>query len=194
MATSQPTILWEDAQAVTIMDIPQQRLCGLGMRPEHLTHLGQAIYYPSNQDWYNHMHKCLVKLVGEFLSHYDFFQVISNLTLGFDTALAETALKHKLPLTVATPFKEMSLKWKSYHKARYRRLLNKAEHIYLVSHGAYKAWYYPKAVQHKLRKSDFVLVLWQEDNFTESNSYKALKKHNLDYVNLWQDWEKMGLV
>lgn len=187
-------ISWDDSAAIHIEETSPLVVCAVGMRPEYLTHLGKAIYYPDKAEWYNHMDKQLTTMLQTWLEHYPIKAVLSSLALGFDTALAEAALKRHLPFHAILPFDHLPDKWSSEHRHRFQRLLDKASSKHIVSPGPYKPWKQQQALIYKLSRCDLVLLLWDNQEPYTRAALKTIEKEGREVVHLWDNWKHFGMI
>jgi uncharacterized phage-like protein YoqJ len=188
-------ISWDDSAAIQFEEAPEPVVvCGLGMRPEYITHLGKSIYYPDKAEWYQHMDKQLTDMLRKWLERYPVKEVISSLALGFETALAEAALKCHLPYHAVLPFDHLPEKWSPEHKTRFQNLLAKATTTYTISPGPYKPWKQATALLYRVSKSDIVLTLWDGQEKHIKAALAVVKKEGKEAINVWDSWKLYGLI
>lgn len=188
-------VSWDESQVVHLETAPVPPvLSGLAVRPEHLTYHREAIYYADHAEWYEHLHKLLTKLALEVMERYQLRQVLSTLTLGWDTALAEAALELHIPLTVALPFADAQVRWDTVHKQRFTRLKNKADEVVMVSYGKYTPWKLAKTNRYKIEQSDVLLVLWDGLEPHTKRDLHIAETHGKEIVQLWETWKTKKLI
>lgn len=66
-------------------------------------------------------------------------QVISGMALGWDQFAAIAAIKLKIPLVAAVPFKGQGSQWPTPSKQIYQKILSRAAHVEIISKGGYSA-------------------------------------------------------
>jgi uncharacterized phage-like protein YoqJ len=188
-------VSWDEAQAIRFEEVPVPPvLAGLAVRPEHLTYHHEAIYYSDHADWYEHLHKLLTKLALSVMERYQLRQVLTTLTLGWDTALAEAALELQVPFTATLPFAEVQAPWGTVHKQRFVRLRNKAAEVVMVSQGKYAPWKLSKANRYKIEQSDLLLVLWDGFEPHTQRDLRYAEHQHKDIVQLWETWKRTKLI
>jgi uncharacterized phage-like protein YoqJ len=188
-------VSWDEAQAIRFEEVPVPPvLAGLAVRPEHLTYHHAAIYYADHAEWYEHLHKLLTKLALSVMERYQLRQVLTTLTLGWDTALAEAALELHVPFTATLPFANFYAHWDTVHKQRFLRLRNKADEVVMVSQGKYAPWKLSKANQYKIEQSDLLLVLWDGLEPHTKRDLRLAERQGKEMVHLWETWKSKKLI
>jgi uncharacterized phage-like protein YoqJ len=191
---SKRIISWDDSAVIHVEEVSSLVVCAVGMRPEYLTYFGKAIYYPDKAEWYQHMDKQLVHMLQTWLERYPVKEVFSSLALGFETALAEAALKCHIPFHAVLPFEHLPDKWSSEHKQRFQNLLGKASTTYVVSPGPYQPWKQGKALMYNLSRCDLVLTLWDEKEKHTKATLKAVEKAQKEMIPMWDHWKTYKMV
>lgn len=186
-------VSWDDSPAIHVERVPSPpTVTGVGVRPERLTYHGPAIYYPSHAEWYEYMHRRLTHLASVALKTHRAAQVITSLTLGWDTALAEAATALQIPVRVALPYMGLQTHWHLEHKQRYSRLVAKAEEVTTLHQGGYKPWKFKQAHVFRILESDLLFMLWDGVDSTGKELITLSRKHEKEVVNLWGSWVKYG--
>lgn len=87
-------------------------------------------------------------------------RVISGVALGFDTWLAEEALRQDIPLVCAVPFKGQPDRWPEPDRTRYRKLLRRADKVHIVCPGLYAPWKFQKRNEWMVNNCELLLAAW----------------------------------
>ena len=104
-------------------------IAGTGHRPDKLG--GYTVPNPIYIKVCQQIEKHLLDLKPE--------KVISGMCIGYDMWLANIALKLKIPLVAAIPFKNQECKWNKDTQKIYNILLSRASEQIIVSEGEYAA-------------------------------------------------------
>ncbi len=188
-----PVVSWGDSQAIQIdYAPPPPTVAGISVRPDRMTSHGKTIYYPSNAEWYEFMHRRLTKLAAIALKTHEAAKVLSNMSLGWDTALAEAASALSIPLVVMLPFHGVQAQWSLYHKQRFSRLLSKASEVITLYQGGYKPWKLIEAQNKTLLDSNLILALWDGNDEHVKELVALAHKNELEVINLWKSWRRYG--
>jgi len=191
--TVETVVSWGDSGAIEVSYLPSPPVvAGVGMRPELLTDRGWTIYFESNLEWYDHMHRRLTRLAVTALRYHRARQLLTSLSLGWETALAEAADGLRLPFIVALPYRGCQGRWHDYHKQRFSRLMGKAEEVVTVSRGAYQAWKHSKAVSYRIAGSDLLLTLWDGSSGSVRDAIQLARRQKKTVINLWTSWLRYG--
>lgn len=136
-----------------------------------------------------------IAVATEYLTTNRPDKVISGLAIGWDTAFAIAAIRLKIPVIGAVPFKGQESKWFPESVKLYNRILEKCEEVVTVSEGGYS--------REKMLIRDYYMV----DRCTRNvvalyNGTGGGTKHTLDYaeqqikagkqinvVNLWDKFK-----
>lgn len=81
----------------------------------------------------------LVGLAESYLCETDALWLISGMALGWDMAGAQAALNLRIPLLAAVPFSGQENRWPEASQKQYRRLLEAARDVVVISPGGYAA-------------------------------------------------------
>ena len=106
--------------------------------------------------------------------------------IGSDTWFAKSVLKHKeqypqIKLIICQPCQEQDKLWNPKQKEEYKKILDKADEVILVSDLPYAAFLMLKRNEFMLARADYVLSIY---NFKGSGgTFDTLKKaENLEYI------------
>lgn len=152
-------------------------VCFSGNRPAHLP-------WKTNEDCdiYEEFKSSFIKLIDKLIdAGYRHF--ISGMALGFDLIAAETILelkeikKVKITLECAIPCIGQTDRWNTASKTRYRRVLERADKVTLVSDKSYYTGCFAKRNEFMVNRSDLVVALnFSQSGGTVSTINYALKK------------------
>jgi hypothetical protein len=185
-------VSWDEPQAIQVeVRPPPPAIAGAAVRPDRLTYLGPSIFFPSKGEWYEHMHRRLTRLAVVALRRYRAGRVVSTLSLGWETALAEAATSTGLPLTVLLPFKGAQSGWALFQRQRFGRLLAKADSVETLHQGK-KAWMRGRAQRTAAARADVLLVLWDERDASVEGVIREARGSGTAVVNLWPSWTRYG--
>jgi uncharacterized phage-like protein YoqJ len=162
-------------------------ICGTGHRPKKLGGYGADV------------ERRLIAYAGTALDSYKPDMVISGMALGWDQALAETALLMGIPYTAAIPFVGQGDDWPKLSKARYIELVDKADRVITVCDVGYASWKMQKRNEWMVDHSDMVLALWNGSEGGTANCVAYAEKVGKPVVNFWDGWlelfiKKYGLA
>lgn len=115
-------------------------------------------------------------------------KVISGMALGWDQAFAQAAIKLNIPLVAAIPFTGQEQAWPDSSQKEWKRLVDAAYEIVIVSEGGYAAWKMQKRNEWMVDQSDMVLALWDGSSGGTCNCIKYANKVSRPISNLWTKW------
>jgi uncharacterized phage-like protein YoqJ len=113
-------------------------------------------------------------------------KVISGMALGYDQWLANIAIKLKIPLIAAVPFKGQESVWAKASQAAYNRLLTKASEIIVVNEGGYSAHKLQLRNEWLVNHCDLLLACWNGDESSGTYNcinYAKLKNKEIIFIN-----------
>jgi uncharacterized phage-like protein YoqJ len=113
-------------------------------------------------------------------------KVISGGALGWDQALGWAALRLKIPLTMALPFKGFHTKWPSISQGLFNLMCFDAEEIVYVSEPGYSPWKMQVRNEWMVDHCDTVLALWDGSAGGTGNCIQYANKVGKPIVNLWE--------
>lgn len=100
-------------------------------------------------------------------------KIITGMALGFDTWIAELAIKLGIPFVAAVPFINQEVRWHQESQEHYRGLLKLADSISVVSPGEYAAWKMQTRNQFIVDQSDTMLACYNGDQ--SGGTYNCLQ-------------------
>ena len=109
-----------------------------------------------------HTERALLSTADFILAQYKPEKVISGMALGWDTAVAESAVNRGISLIAAVPFESQPSRWPKSSQDRYQRLLNKAERIEIISSGSYSLEAMQLRNQWIVNYCDRLIALWHQ--------------------------------
>jgi uncharacterized phage-like protein YoqJ len=134
--------------------------------------------------------KSLTKLAEKHLKKLNPYMVISGMALGWDTAVAQAAIKLNIPLIAAIPFAGQERSWTARAQERYKKLLNLTEQVVIVNDDGYSREKMMSRNHWMLDRSNLILALWNgssQGGTAEAIAYA--KSTNSKIVNVWSDWQ-----
>jgi len=145
-------------------------------------------YFPGK---YDEKHPWAVDL-KERLSNWIFENkpslIISGMALGYDTFLAEEAVRQKIPFDAYVPFPSQSSNWPQSSKARYLNLLGYARETIVTSDKYSNAAFLERDCQ-MVDACDLILALL-DPKVSKGGTYHTVsyaRKKNKEVINLWKD-------
>lgn len=136
------------------------------------------------------VHEKLVELAMGFLrANPDIDHVVAGGALGWDTALAEAAIRMKLYLTLALPFPGFEDRWPDKSKALLYAHMAQADDVVFVCEPGYAGWKMQERNKWMVDNTDFVLALWDGSAGGTSNCVNYAMKRKVAIVNLWSEWD-----
>lgn len=184
-------ISWAEPQGVRVTQPPLPAVAAIGLKPDKLTDRGRRIYDLAQGEWYEHLHRRLKRLAAAALRRHGAARVVTTLALGWETALAETALGQGVPLEVVLPFRGVHSRWGLHHKQRFGRLVDRADRVEVLHTPGYEPWKLADAARACLARADLVLLL---DDGRDAALRRALRAAREDarLLNLWGSWVRYG--
>ncbi len=141
-------------------------------------------------------HKAYLKALEEkikfAITEYGVANFISGMAIGVDMDFAEIVLKlrNEYPITLecAIPCPNQTLKWGNADKLRYKRILNRADKISIVSQ-----YYTPECMLKRNRfmvdKSELVIAVFngiEKGGTWYTINYAKRKNKNMELIELWK--------
>lgn len=155
-------------------------ICGTGHRPNSL---------PCGYDETHWWALSIKSDIDKFLSNNDAKHIISGMALGFDTWLAEAAMKFRIPLHCYLPFEGQESKWPQHAKKRYNYIVSSAKHVNITSDGGYSVKAMLDRNMDMIDKSDLVLALcdFKKSHSGTHHAINYAEKQDKKVVNLWKN-------
>ena len=132
-----------------------------------------------------HTERALLSTADFVLAQYKPTKVISGMALGWDLAVAQSAINRGIGLIAAVPFKSQSSRWPQSSQDRYQKLLDRASRIEIVSPGDYS----PEAMQLRnqwiVDRCDRLMALWHQGKSGTKNCVDYALAINRPTFNCW---------
>lgn len=154
-------------------------LAGTGHRPDKLGGYTDQVY------------QLLRTIATEALRIHRPDVVISGMAMGWDMALAATALDLRIPLVAAIPFHGQEAQWPSRVQLFYTHLLAKADALVVTSKGEYAAHKMQTRNRWMVENCSKVLALYDGSGGGTANCVKYAWKMKRPVVHLWPEWYKL---
>ena len=161
-------------------------LCGTGHRPEKLTPLGNDIYIDGLEELEDRLEALCVVALERFKPE----KVISGMALGYDTALAQAAIKLGIPWVAAIPYQGQESKWSHRQQARYQELLARATEIKIVNPGSFAYRKLNSRNEWMVNQSELVLALWNGQKSGTAHCVNYANDQGVEVNNLWDNWKR----
>jgi uncharacterized phage-like protein YoqJ len=117
------------------------------------------------QDWISNM-----------LATIEPVKVVSGMAIGFDTWLAQEAVKQHIPLIAAIPFEGQHLKWPEKQRDQYRKLIRLAETRRVICPGDYEPWKFQRRNEWMVDNCSLLLAAWDGSGGGTANCVSYAKK------------------
>lgn len=117
--------------------------------------------------------------------------VISGGALGWDIALAKSAISLNIPLDMCIPCKDYDSRWPLESRLIYREVLNKANSITYMGN-IYHISLLDKRNRYMIDKADIVLALFNGEE--RGGTYNAIRYAQLkgkEVINVWNMFDSM---
>lgn len=117
-------------------------------------------------------------------------KIITGMSLGFDQAVAQTAINLNIPFIAAIPFVGMESRWKKPSQDYFFKLLRHSVETQIISKGVYASGKFLKRDRWMVDKSDTVLSLY-DGNLGGGTAYTVnyAKQNNKTIINIWDSWQ-----
>ncbi|WP_372395190.1 SLOG family protein (plasmid) [Azospirillum sp. HJ39] len=156
-------------------------VAGTGHRPQKLGGFGRATQAR------------LLMLASCWLTaRPDVTRVISGMALGWDLALAHTAVLAGIPFTAAVPCDAQESRWPAPSQAYYRRLLTLSDDVVVVSPGGYEPWKMQVRNEWMVDRCDLLLALWDGSRGGTANCCWYSERVERPIENLWDEWLRLN--
>ena len=157
-------------------------VCATGHRPNKLGGYGLDVKTKLEQ------------LAFTWLEEHKPDKAISGMALGWDQAFARAAIELNIPLVAAIPFTGQEQAWPDSSQKEWKRLVDAAYEVVIVSEGGYAAWKMQKRNEWMVDQSDMVLALWDGSSGGTCNCIKYANKVSRPISNLWTNWLEVQLT
>ena len=151
-------------------------VCATGHRPNKLGGYGLDVKTKLEQ------------LAFTWLEEHKPDKAISGMALGWDQAFARAAIELNIPLVAAIPFIGQEQAWPDSSQKEWKRLVDAAYEVVIVSEGGYAAWKMQKRNEWMVDTCDLVLALWDGSSGGTDNCVKYARTKSKSIHNLWTNW------
>jgi uncharacterized phage-like protein YoqJ len=156
-------------------------LAGTGYRPDKLPNKETGYIIP------NPTFNFVCKEIKKNLLLYKPEKVISGMSQGFDLYLAFVAVKLNIPFVAAVPFKGQETMWPTKSQEVYKKLLNKASDVVIVSPGSYSAYKMQTRNRYLVDNCDLLLACIKPSETSGGTfncvNYAKYINRNIVYIN-----------
>ena len=113
--------------------------------------------------------------------------VISGMAIGWDTWLAEEAIKLRIPVHAYVPFEGQGKKWPKESQKRYQNIIDRAEKVITISR-SYSNDAFLKRDEAMVDNADIGFILWNPEVKTGGTYYtkEYAIKNKKPLVNFWR--------
>lgn len=112
--------------------------------------------------------------------------VISGMALGWDQAIAVSALKLGIPVWAYVPFVGQADAWPTPSQVAYQQLLLRCAKINVVNNGGYEGWKMQARNEAMVDDCDTLLALWNGERSGTGNCVNYARKKKVEVENLWE--------
>jgi uncharacterized phage-like protein YoqJ len=117
----------------------------------------------------------LDQVVNSGKSRYPDFEVISGMALGVDQWWAQIAINNQVPLNAYVPFEGQDSRWPNTSRSKYRKLLEQAADIKIISPNAGSRWSHAMQIRNEamVNDADICVAVWNGD--THGGTWNCLQ-------------------
>lgn len=126
------------------------------------------------------------EIFREKLHQYEAEAVVTGMALGFDMLVAEVAAEEGIPYVAAVPCMGQTSSWSKEQKERWRRLIDGAYKVKLVSPGKFEIWKLFERNRWIVKRSTLMLSYW--NGLPKGGTYQCIeyaKKMERPHENLF---------
>lgn len=163
-------------------------LAGTGHRPADLLTVGKGIY--RDPALLARLDERLIDLCMAALRRYTPERVVSGMALGWDMALAETAVREGIPLVAAIPFEGQECRWSADQQARFWRLREAAAEVVVVCEGGFSPAKMQRRNEYMVDSADLVLALWSGKPGGTGNCVRYAESVGARIVNVYSSFAR----
>lgn len=116
--------------------------------------------------------------------------VITGMALGWDQQIAQACIDLKIEFFAYVPCDGQDRMWPSTSRLKYRDLLEKAEHVHVVSPGPYAAWKMQRRNEAMIDRCNSVLALWNGSSGGTMNAVLYAQRQKKPVRNCWERFVK----
>lgn len=127
----------------------------------------------------------VIDFATEVLRHHQPSTVITGMAQGWDMALAQAAVNLGIPFHAYIPFVGQELVWPANTRSYYRALLRLAQHVTIVTDGAYSKLAMQKRNQAMVDNCELLLALYNGSKGGTENCLVYAMLVGKPYINYW---------
>ena len=139
------------------------RIAFTGHRPDKLGN------YVPNSEPEMRVRAALVKYLAALYEDCPELHAISGMALGVDQWAADICISLNIPFTAAVPFAGFERRWPWRAQEHYRKLLQNATEVVVVSSGDYKPFKLQKRNEWMVDNCDLLVAVWDGSNGGTAN-------------------------
>jgi uncharacterized phage-like protein YoqJ len=110
------------------------------------------------------------------------------MALGWDTAIAQAAVKLGIPFHAYIPFQGQELCWPQNSRLYYQALLRLAQHTVICSPGGFTKLAMQKRNIDMVENCDMLLALWNGTSGGTANCLTYAREIGRPYINFWHQY------
>lgn len=114
--------------------------------------------------------------------------IVSGMALGWDQAVAVTAIRHGIPVIAVVPTTLQESRWPTNVKLRYLDLLKRCHEVVKVHPGVRGSRRMQVFNHWKVNHSDFLIALWNGTPGVTENCMRYAEAVRKPSFNVWSDW------
>lgn len=115
-------------------------------------------------------------------------RVISEMALGWDQAIARSAISMGVPVVAAVPFAGQESAWPAASQDAYVDILRKCSEVVTVCEGGYAPWKMQVRNQWMVEHGDHLIALWDGSPGGTANCVNYANSRSKDLTNVWPLW------
>jgi uncharacterized phage-like protein YoqJ len=136
--------------------------------------------------WRNHYREIVQDFCIPILEEENVAHIISGMALGWDFAIAKSAIEMNIPFSAYIPCKNQEMKWSKEDQDEYKFLISKAADVQYISE-KYSSFCMQKRNEAMALVANEGLALWNGDlSGGTFNCISFCKKNNIKVKNLWK--------
>lgn len=117
-------------------------------------------------------------------------KIVSGMAIGWDQAVAHAAVLCGVPFIAAVPFAGQELTWPTLAQEQYRRLLDRADEVVIVTPGSYSPAKMHARNEWMVDHADKVIALWNGTEGGTASCVAYAEGVRRPVENLWSMWKK----
>lgn len=126
-----------------------------------------------------HVYKPMIRLLDELGSEVEIVRVLTGMALGVDQLMADACRDTYTPYTAVVPFLGQESRWPPAVQGYYRRLLDDAVKVIVVSDGGYAAWKMQVRNEWMVDHADRLYAWWDGSSGGTANCVAYARKQGV---------------